>query len=289
MIEREPSRTAFAAASYRAAHQVLEGGRVFRDPLAISILGGDADDIQADPELHQARRGIRFFVAARSKLAEDELGRAVKTRGVRQAVVLGAGLDTFAYRNTFGQRLNVFEVDHPATQAWKRRRLGEAGILAPENLTYTPVDFERDSLSEHLASAGLSPDVRTYFMWLGVVPYLTAQAVTSTLSYIAAHPGGSEVVFDYGEPRDAVDPSLRLQYEQRAARVAAAGEPFLTYFRPTEVRAMLQGLGFDQVDDLDLPSIFARLSGAWAAGAPKPRSGGHVLFAATPLSRQEPS
>ena len=281
MIEREPSRTAFAAATYRAAHQVFEAGRIFNDPLAVPILGDDADHMLANPEVHQAQRGIRFFVTARSRLAEDELARAVETRGVGQVVVLGAGLDTFGYRHPFGDRLSLFEVDHPATQAWKHRRLREAGIGIPKSLTYAPVDFEREDLSKPLARAGLDPDVRTYFMWLGVVPYLTPQAITSTLSYIAGHPGGAEVVFDYGEPRELVDPGLREQYEQRAARVAAAGEPFLSFFIPSELQELLGKLGFDRIVDLDLPAILTRLFGDRAASAPVPRSGGHVLFAAT--------
>lgn len=285
MIEREPSRTALAAASYRAAHQVLEAGRVFSDPLAVAILGEDADRIRAEPELHHARRGVRFFVAARSRLAEDALRRAVETAGVGQLVVLGAGLDTFACRNPFGDRLSVFEVDHPATQAWKRRRLAEAGVAVPATLTFTPVDFERETLSERLASAGLRPDVPAFFMWLGVVPYLTSAAIGSTLSYIAAHPAGSQVVFDYGEPLDAVAPELRAQYEERAARVAAAGEPFLSHFVPSELHRRLDRLGFDRIEDLDVPSIVSRVAGERAAAA-TPRSGGHLLFASAPPTRE---
>lgn len=280
-MEREPSRTAFAAATYRAAHQLLEAGRVFRDPLAVPILGGDADHILENPEVHQAQRGIRFFVTARARLAEDELARGVERRRVGQVVVLGAGLDTFGYRHQHGDRVSVFEVDHPATQAWKHRRLREAGISVPNALTYVPVDFERENLSEQLARAGLDPAVRTFFMWLGVVPYLTLQAITSTLSYIASHPGGAEVVFDYGEPRDAVDPALREQYEQRAARVAAAGEPFLSFFNPIELQNLLAGLGFARIVDFDLPAILKQLFGERAARAPVARSGGHVLYAAT--------
>jgi methyltransferase (TIGR00027 family) len=281
MIEREPSRTAVAAATYRAAHQLFEGGRIFSDPLAVSILGGDANRILENPEVHHAQRGIRFFVNARARLAEDELARGVDRRGVAQVVVLGAGLDTFAYRHRFGERLNVFEVDHPATQAWKHRRLHEAGISVPHTLTYVPVDFERENLPEQLNRAGLDPSARTFFMWLGVVPYLTTQAITSTLSYIADHPGGAEVVFDYGEPRGAVDPALREQYEQRAARVAAIGEPFLSFFTPIELQNLLRELRFPRIVDLDLPAILKQLFGERAATVPAVRSGGHVLFAAT--------
>ncbi len=124
---------------------------------------------------------------------------------------------------------------------------------------------------------------------VGVVPYLTTQAIISTLSYTAAHPGGSEVVFDYCEPRDAIDPSLREQYEERAARVAAVGEPFLSYFIPAELRMLLHSLGFEQIDDLDLPSILERLFGERGSHLPIRGSGGHVLFAATPVTPHEPS
>ncbi len=170
MLEREPSRTALAVASYRAAHQVLEGAGIFNDPLAVPILGAPPQSYLDNPEFHDARRGIRFFVAARARLAEDALKRGVDERDVRQLVVLGAGLDTFAYRNPFGDRLKVFEVDHPATQAWKRRRLQEAGIAVPDSLIYAPVDFEHQTLAEQLAEAGLDPSLRTFFTWLGVVP-----------------------------------------------------------------------------------------------------------------------
>ena len=279
MIEREPSRTAFAAASYRAVHQVLEGGRVFSDKLAVPILGVDAEALRVDVVAHEARRGIRFFVVARARLAEDAVRRAVETRGVGQLVVLGAGLDTFAYRNAFGDRLRVFEVDHPATQTWKRRRLAEAGIEVPASLTYVPVDFERDSLAEHLAAAGVRPEVPTFFTWLGVVPYLSREAIGATLSVVAEHPGGAELVFDYGDNRDAVDPVLRAQFEERAARVAAAGEPFVSFFEPAELRVWLEALGFDRVEDLDVPAMMVRVLGERDGVAAARRSGGHLMFA----------
>jgi methyltransferase (TIGR00027 family) len=280
MLERKPSRTAFAAASYRAAHQVLEQGRFFNDPLAVPILGIDPAVFGQNREAHEARRGTRFFVVARSNIAENALRVAVHDRLVGQLVVLGAGLDTFAYRNPFGDRLRVFEVDHPATQAWKRRRLREAGIAVPADVTYAPMDFERESLSERLAAAGLDPSIRTFFSWLGVVPYLTAEAITHTLAQIAAHPAGAEVAFDYGEPREHIDPMLRS--EERAARVAAAGEPFLSYFVPTELHRRLRGLGFDYIDDLDVPLMRSRLLGeSGSAASAGRRSGGHVVIGGT--------
>lgn len=282
MLEQEPSRTAFNAASHRAAHQMLEQGRFFSDPLAVRILGVDPEVFRQDPEEHDRRRGIRFFVVARSAIAEGGLKAAVESRSVGQLVILGAGLDTFAYRNPLGRRLKVFEVDHPATQAWKRRRLSEAGIVIPSNVTYAPVDFERDDLSDRLAAAGLDPNVRTFFAWLGVVPYLTADAFALCLSQMAAHPAGAEVVFDYSEPRDRIDPAARADRDERAARVAAAGEPILSRFIPTELHALLREKHFDNIEDLDAPAMLARLLGdAAPARSAAPRAGGHVLLART--------
>lgn len=282
MLEQEPSRTAFNAAFYRAAHQVLEEGRFFKDPFAVSILGLDPETFWQDREEHNRRRGIRFFVVARSAIAEQALKEAVERRAVRQLVILGAGLDTFSYRNPFGSQLKVFEVDHPATQAWKRRRLVEAGIAIPSDLVYAPVDFERDNLSDCLAACGLDQNIRTFFVWLGVVPYLTVDAISLCLSQMAAHPAGAEVVFDYSEPSDRIDPAARADRDEREARVAAAGEPILSRFIPSDLHAMLRRYHFDNIDDFDVPAILVRLQGH--AAPPRsaiPRVGGHLLLACT--------
>ena len=137
MQKGKPSRTAWAAAAHRAAHQVLEDGRIFADPLALRIMGDAADAAVRDAEDNPSRRGMRIFIAIRTRFAEDALTAAVE-KGVRQLVVLGAGLDTFAYRSPFGDRLRIFEVDHPATQAWKRECLAEAAIPIPHWLTFAP-------------------------------------------------------------------------------------------------------------------------------------------------------
>ena len=186
----QPSRTALGAATHRAVHQVLERGYIFADPLAVRILGTDAEFAVRDAEKDPSRRRLRLFIAVRTRFAEDALTVAV-ARGVRQLVVLGAGLDTYAYRAAFGESLRVFEVDHPATQAWKRQRLAEAAIPIPSTLTFAAVDFEEKTLGEGLSAAGFDPAKQTFFTWLGVVPYLTEQAVFSTLSYIADLPGGT--------------------------------------------------------------------------------------------------
>jgi len=148
----EPSKTALAVAVHRAAHQVLEQGQIFTDPLALRILGEDAERLVREADEQPWRRRIRVFIAARTRFAEDALAAAMEL-GVSQVVVLGAGLDTYAYRSPFQDRLRMFEVDHPATQAWKRQRLEETGIPIPDALTFAPVDFEGQTLADGLAAA----------------------------------------------------------------------------------------------------------------------------------------
>lgn len=288
MREQEPSRTAFAAATHRAVHQVVEEGKIFSDPLALPIVGMKAEDVQHDDELQTSRRGIRLFIAARSRHAEAALERAVEQRGVRQIVILGAGLDTFAYRSRLPGNARIFEVDHPATQAWKRRRLEQVGIERPDSLVYAPVDFESDALLDALNAVGFDSAQRTFFVWLGVVPYLTEKAIDLTLSTIAGLPGGVEVVFDYSDPPSSFSIESLVLHQARAARVAAAGEPFLSYFDPPALREKLRKLGFLEIDDvigrrlishyLEQPTTAAQSTGE--SGGPR-SGGGHVLFAAT--------
>src|SRR5262245_39827055 len=199
MQSRPPSRTALAAAVHRAVHQTLEGGRIFADPLARKVLGKEAGAIIEEAAADLSQRPMRLFIAARSRFAEDCLSAAV-SRGVRQAGFLVAGLDTFSLRNPHARLgLHVFEVDHPGTQAWKRERLAQEGLAVPASLTFAQVDFEQRGLGDGLRAAGFQSDRPAFFHWLGVVPYLTPDAISATFSFIAGVPE-SEVVFDYSEP-----------------------------------------------------------------------------------------
>ena len=272
-----PSRTALGAARHRAVHQVLERGRIFSDPLALRILGADAETAVRDAERDPSRRPLRLFIAVRSRFAEDALAAAV-ARGVRQLVVLGAGLDTCAYRTSLGERLRIFEVDQPATQAWKRRLLADAEIPMPPALTFVPVDFERETLAGALAGAGFDAAQPTFFTWLGVVPYLTEQAVLSTLGFIAGLSGGAHVVFDYANPPAESDPHAAGR-EALAARVAAAGEAFRSDFETDALHARLAALGFREIEDLGPAAILERYF-AGKGGRP-PERGGHIVRAAT--------
>lgn len=274
----EFSRTARAAALHRAVHQVLENGLIFADPLAVRILGEDPGSIARDAEKYEPGRRMRIFIAVRTRFAEDALAAAVE-RGVSQLVVLGAGLDTYAYRGELRDRLRIFEVDHPATQEWKRRSLADASIPSPAGLTFAPVDFERETLADGLGAAGFDPARPTFFTWLGVVPYLTEEAIWSMLRFIAGLPTGAHVVFDYGNPPDSLSPEMRLSHDQRAARVAAAGESFKTYFEADQLRVKLTGAGFRDVEDLGPPEFAARYFPQRAASVPA--KGGHIVRAST--------
>jgi methyltransferase (TIGR00027 family) len=270
------SRTALSTAGHRAAHQVLEGGLIFADPFALRILGEDAEPAVAEAKQDPGRRGLRNFVATRSRFAEEGARRAIG-EGARQIVVLGAGLDTFAYRLEPSAGLRVFEVDHPATQAEKRRRLAAAGIAAPPHLTFAPCDFERDALGEALRAVGFDPAARAFFIWLGVVPYLTEAAIFATLGLVAGLPAG-EVAFDYGNPAETIaDPAMRECHKAMAERVAAAGEAFQSHFETPALHEKLRALGFQEIEDLGPNEIAARFFPELAR--PGRANGGHVVRA----------
>ena len=279
MRDGRPSRTALAAATHRAAHQLLEGGRVFADPLAVRILARDPQSVADEARAHPERRRMRFFIAARTRFAEDALAAAVAA-GVGQVVILGAGLDTLAYRAPFRDRVRLFEVDHPATQAWKRAHLARTGIAEPRTLTYAPIDFEHQTLAASLRDAGFDARAPAFFTWLGVVPYLTEAAVWSTLRFVAELPGGAEIAFDYGEPPDAMPHDLRAARAARAEAVASLGEPWIATFEPAALHEGLRRLGLTNVDDLTPRDLVARYVSGSAGGA-APDRGGHVIRAAT--------
>ena len=262
MKETRPSATAQRVAMRRAAHQLLDDPKVFDDPVALRIIGKeDASALQADPRQSEATPlspYLRAFVAVRSRYAEDELALGVR-RGVRQYVILGAGLDTFAYRNPHPQGvLHVFEVDHPTTQTWKRARLDEVGIALPDDLTFATVDFETQTLEEGLRAAGYDPTKSTFFSWLGVTEYLTTEAVMATLRFIASAPVGSGVIFDYMISPSLLTPSQRSSFDTLERRVASAGEPWQAFFDPGLLTRDLQAMGFGYVEDKGPEEINAR-------------------------------
>lgn len=263
-----PSRTALITAYARAHHQVVDRPQIFTDPLAVPLLGVSAAEL-ADQQLGDvvSDRPRRLFFAARSRFAEDAVAEAAAA-GVRQVVILGAGLDTFAYRNPF-PTVRVFEVDHPATQAWKRERLAAAGIELPDTVTFVPVDFETQTLATGLATAGFDRSGPAVFVWLGVVFYLTSHAAHATLEYIAGQGGTVEVVFDYLRPADSEEG--RAHQRARADRLADIGEPVFSYFTPEDIATQLRDLGFTDIDDHSALDLLTRyLDGSPNAGGEPP-------------------
>ena len=260
MREAQPSRTAYMVAMRRAAHQIFDNPKVFDDPIAMRILGPGAEErLRSAPRfLNRFGRAVRASMAARSRYAEDQLERAVQ-RGATQYVVLGAGLDTFAYRNPHAQReVRVFEVDYPATQEWKRQRLAAGQIAIPPSVTFAPVDFEHQTLAEGLRQVGFDAATPAFFSWLGVSMYLARESVMGTLQFIASCAPGGGVVFDYMVPRESLNWTGQLVYDALARRVARAGEPFRTFFSPEKLREELEALGFHSIENLGAAEINAR-------------------------------
>jgi methyltransferase (TIGR00027 family) len=196
--------------------------------------------------MHAVGRDSRAFMAVRSRYVEDQLAEFV-ARGGGQYVLLGAGLDTFAYRNPH-RELRVFEVDLPATQKMKRRMLTAAKIAVPAGLTFVPLDLEHHTLAEDLAGSGFDRSRPAFFGWMGVVPYLSLAAFRASIETIAALPASSGVGFDY-----AVDPVTlsavgRVAFDRLSARVAA----------PQSMEAELKRAGFQRMEQLDSEQLNER-------------------------------
>lgn len=252
MEQKAPSQTAYAVARMRAGHQVLDGGQILSDPYACLILGEKPEDLAASLALEPDSTISRTYMATRSRIGEDWLHAAYR-RGVRQAVILGAGFDTFGLRNPYPD-LAVFEVDHPSTQNWKRQRLAESGVKIPELLAFVPADLSANDLLAAFKGSAFKADEPAFFLWLGVVPYLSRDAVFKTLTSIARNPG-AEVVFDYSEPLENYPAKIRPFIEEMRQKVAALGEPWLSYFDPEQLSADLQKLGYQEVEDLDREAV----------------------------------
>jgi len=273
----EPSRTALMIARQRAAHQVLDRGSILNDPLAMKILREDEKDVLQFANVHPLASIGRLFAAARSRIAEDALSAAVEG-GIRQFVILGAGLDTYALRSPHGARqIRIYEVDHPATQAWKRQRLAEGQLAVPPWLIFVPVDFEQDNLGETLVGAGFQQNWPAFFTWLGVVPYLTQEAVVSTLGYIASIEN-SEVVFDYMEPPQAFSEEMREFVTKRTEQLEKMNERWASRFEPSRISAILRSHGFSGIEDINFQEIRTRF-GRGIQGLAPAQAGLHVVHA----------
>ncbi|GAA5071275.1 class I SAM-dependent methyltransferase [Nocardia iowensis] len=271
----QPSRTALSVALVRATHQSTPSPRVFDDPLAVRLVGLETTELTASSE-YWIPEQVHPWIVTRFRFAEDAIGAAVAT-GTRQVVILGAGLETFAYRNPYPD-LRVFEVDHPRTQEWKRLRLREADIRIPPSLTFVPADFEREPLGVALARAGFDRGAATIFVCLGVVVYLTEQAALDMLSFTAGLDAPTQVIVDYNDLPTALPPDRRATLASVMQRVAERGEPWQCFFPPDELAQQLRSMGFTEIADSAVPELLARYG--FEPSAANDPFAAHILHAA---------
>lgn len=267
---RSASQTARGVALMRAYHQLFDAEpRVLDDPVVLRFIGDEGiARVRAERERFEQplARGLRAHVVLRSRFAEDSLREAVE-RGVEQFGLLGAGLDTFAYRQpAWARAIDIIEVDHPASQTAKRERLVAAGVELPANVRFAGIDFEHESLADGLRRCGVDFTKRTFFSWLGVTMYLTREAIESVLRTVAGFPHGSEIVLTFAQPREPGPAGAAL-----SEAAAAAGEPWLSYFTPDEMTALLHDAGFTRVVLLSRDEAERRYFGDRADGLEAPR------------------
>lgn len=248
MEESRPSRTAEGAAIVRALHQTLDEPRILDDPIAAQLVG--QKELERQKKLFRLlpfMAPLRANFVMRSRYAEDCLAESL-SGGIGQYVLLGAGLDTFGYRQPeWARSLRIFEVDHPATQQWKRTKLAAANVRIPANVSLVGVDFEKVSLREGLAAAGLDLTVPTFFSSLGVTQYLTVASFDLSLTLVASLPHGSQIVFSFVVASGTLSFRERVFAGMFAVIAAAGGEPWLSRFVPEELAAKLAGMGFSKV------------------------------------------
>lgn len=268
MIKGEPSRTALLTAVQRAHHYLTAAEpKILRDDLALKLSGlTSVEETQAymdqmialftslsDKETATIfMKNIDGTVCMRSRVVEEELSVARQEQDVAQLVILGAGLDTTAYRcKSLTDGLQVFEVDHPSTQAWKRERLASADIEIPDNVTFVAFDFENQTLAQALKAGGVKQDKVTFFTWLGVHMYLTDEAVRATFDVLGQYPKGSELVMDFMSPSYVeVTEITESSVADLQKVVSEMGEPMKSKYYEHELEDMLRDVGFNKVSFL---------------------------------------
>ena len=251
MPERKASGTAFGTLFIRAVHQLLDAQPlVLDDPAALTLLGEDhAREIKKNHKHHRtpAARAFRTHVVLRSRFAEDRLAEAVD-RGITQYIILGAGFDTFAFRQpAWAGKLKIFEVDQPATQAQKISRLADANMAIPPNLRFADIDFEHESLLDGLIRHNVSLAEPTFFSWLGVTMYLQEEAIDTILRTVAGLPAPSEIVFTFTQPPDLLSGAESKFHSSLSQIVTNSGEPFVSFFTPAAIERKLRDTGFKKV------------------------------------------
>lgn len=257
MEKHAASATSLGVASLRAAHQLIDNEPLLlKDPVILQLMGPIwSRRVRENPAAYERPelKHLRSHVVLRSRFAEDQLQIAWEN-GIRQYLILGAGLDTFSWRQPAGlQSLQIFELDHPATQAQKLQDIGQLGLALPENVHFIPADLESMALQEVLDQHGFDASQPSFISWLGVMVYLSMEAIDEVLEMVCKLPAGSRIVFTFSQRREQNE-----QPDSLGARAAALGEPWKTFFNPEELRARLLDHGFSEVSFLE-PADAARL------------------------------
>jgi methyltransferase (TIGR00027 family) len=276
-----PDNTAVRVALWRALHVLVDAPpHVLEDQLGLALVALPAD-WQQRPDMGPFTRPFRASIVARARFVEDLVADRV-SRGVGQYVILGAGLDTFAERRAdLGDRLRVFEIDEPATSAWKQQRLVDTGIGVPAHLRFVPVDFERDTWRARLAAAGFDATQPAIVASTGVSMYLTHEAITGTLRDVASLAPGSTLVMSFMLPIEMADPSVRPGIEAAARGARAAGTPWLSFFTPDAMLALARDAGFRDVQHVSADALSERYFAGRTDGLRLPSNSEELLVATT--------
>ena len=245
-----PSRTLLRSAIRRASHQLLDNPVIFHDPIIAGLVPEAADPAirnALDDEGAPPPKVFRYLFALRNRFAEDRLAQAA-ARGARQYLILGAGLDTFAWRQpSFGRNLRIFAADHPASLAWTQQRLRERGLAIPPNLTFVPVDLESRRVGDALTACGFDPGQMSFCSMLGVTQYLSGWALRDVLGFAAALGASSEIVFTFVPPDDDLNADDIRGVTHSMARTASLGEPWKTRIGAGELTRTMRALGFSDI------------------------------------------
>ena len=277
-----PDDTAVRVALWRALHVEADAPpHVLEDEIGLKLVAPD-DDWRSRPDMSPFTKPFRASIVARARFIEDLVDAKVAA-GVRQYVILGAGLDTFAQRRPeLASDLLVFEVDRPSPQVWKRQRLLDLGIGIPPFLRFVPVDFERgDAWWERLAAAGFNAGRPAVVASMGVSMYLRRHTIEATLRQVASLAPGTTLAMSFMLPIEMTDPELRPVVERAAAGARANGTPFLSFFRPTEMLTLAYDAGFAEVKHISAAALAERYFAGRHDGLRPPNNSEELLVATT--------
>lgn len=283
----QPDNTALRVALWRALHMEADAPpHVFVDMVGLQLVAPE-DGWRDRPDMSPFTRPFRASIVARARFVEDLLAEQM-AGGVTQYVILGAGLDTFAQRRTDllhplagnGKQLQVFEIDQPGTQAWKRQRLIALGFGIPSFLHFVPVNFEADNAwRERLVENRFDAALPAVAASTGVSMYLTKDAIAATLRQAAALAPGSTFVMSFMLPIEMNEPEIRPGVERAAAGARASGTPFLSFFMPEEIMGLAREAGFNNVKHISAATLAERYFADRSDGLRPPFNSEELLVA----------